>query len=108
MPAADAISRIFAAGPTRIGTINPFAPASIAPASAVASQGYATAVGTGVETCARASSRSYFPVPVVLMSYCLAFCSRDRVATADPVSFNRRVSTMASATPYSSGTNAVW
>ena len=41
------ISRILAAGPTRIGVISPFAPASMAPASAVSSQGCTTAVATG-------------------------------------------------------------
>ena len=57
LPEVDAVlpwrSRaIFAAGPTRIGTIRPLAAASIAPASAVSSQGCATAVGTGVEAAA--------------------------------------------------------
>ena len=42
----------------------PFSPASIAPASAVSSQGWATAVGTGSRLRHLASSASYFPVPV--------------------------------------------
>ena len=56
----------FAAGPTRIGVISPASPASIAPASAVSSQGYATAVGIGARFLQRSSSFSYFPVPVFL------------------------------------------
>ena len=36
---AAATSRIFAAGPTRIGVMSPFSAASIAPASAVSSHG---------------------------------------------------------------------
>ena len=66
MPAAFATSRIFAAGPTRIGTISPFWPASIAAASAVSSHGCATAVGTGSRLRQRSSSASYLPVPVMV------------------------------------------
>ena len=59
-----AISWIFGAGPTRIGTISPCWPASTAPARADCSQGWATAVGTGGRPWQRAISCSYFPVPV--------------------------------------------
>ena len=61
---------ILAAGPTRIGMISPFAPASSAPASAVASQGCATAVGIGSRLRQRSSSCSYFPVPVSRVISC--------------------------------------
>ena len=64
-PLFFATSRIFAAGPTRIGVISFFAPASSAPARAVSSQGCATAVGTGSRLRQRSSSASYLPVPVV-------------------------------------------
>ena len=45
-------------------TMRPFSPASIAPASAVSSQGCAIAVGTGGRLRHRSSTCSYFPVPV--------------------------------------------
>ncbi len=64
MPSALAISAIFDAGPTRIGVINPFCAASIGPASADASHGWATAVAIGGRLRQRSSSCSYFPVPV--------------------------------------------
>ena len=54
---------ILPAGPTRMGVISPFAPASTAPASADSSQGCATAVGTGSRGRHRSSSCSYLPVP---------------------------------------------
>ena len=86
MPAAAATSRIFAAGPTRIGVISFFSPASMAPASAEASQGCATAVGTGSSSAQRFRSCSYFPVPA-------------HVVLAVPVSRSSSVRPMASATP---------
>ena len=46
-----------------MGVINPFAPASMAPANADSSQGCATAVTTGSRSLHRSSSCSYFPVP---------------------------------------------
>src|SRR6266404_2410979 len=58
-----AIPAIFPAGPTRIGSINPLSPASIAPANAVSSHGYTTAVGTASRLLHFSSSRSYLPVP---------------------------------------------
>src|SRR3954447_7409724 len=65
MPLEDATSRIFASGPTRIGTISPFSAASTAPASDVASTGCATAVVAGSRLRHLASSASYFPVPEI-------------------------------------------
>src|SRR5215204_1638543 len=65
MPCSRATARIFSSGPTRIGAISPWSPASIAPTSAVASQGCATAVGTGSRPRHLASAASYFPVPEV-------------------------------------------
>src|SRR5215831_12950390 len=67
MPALSATSAIFASGPTRIGRMRPFSPASIAPASAVSSHGCATAVGTGSRLRHLTSSCSYFPVPEVIV-----------------------------------------
>ncbi len=46
-PAASAVARIFAAGPTRIGTMMPACAASTAPLSALASHGWATAQAIG-------------------------------------------------------------
>ena len=63
MPLCFATSSILAAGPTRMGVISPLAPASSAAASAVDSQGWATAVGIGSRLRQRASTCSYFPVP---------------------------------------------
>ena len=40
-----------------------------APDKAVASHGYATAVGTGSKLRLRSSSRSYFPVPVAVACF---------------------------------------
>src|SRR5262245_15672477 len=68
MPFFLAISWILAAGPTRIGTIRPFWPASIAPSRAVFSHGCATAVGTGSRLRHLSSSASYLPVPVIVPS----------------------------------------
>src|SRR6186997_369184 len=68
MPCAFAISRIFASGPTRMGTMSPFSAASIAPASAVSSHGCATAVVTAGRLRHRSSMASYFPVPVFSMA----------------------------------------
>src|SRR6201988_2626073 len=122
MHAEAAVSSIMGAGPTTPGTINTRFAASIAPVKADASQGWATAVGTGAKLAHRASSRSYFPVPVA------CFISRISLAdeltafypplciesyydefvvtpfaraprTAGPVSFNKSVSKIAIATP---------
>ena len=60
-----AMSRSLSAGPTRMGAISPFAPASMAAINAVSSQGCATAVGTGSRPRHLSRSASYFPVPVV-------------------------------------------
>src|SRR5262245_12233175 len=62
-PARFATAAILSDGPTRIGVISPFAPASMAPPSAVSSHGCATAVGMGSRLRHLASSCSYFPVP---------------------------------------------
>ena len=63
IPCALATSWIFADGPTRIGAITPRAAASMAPASADASHGCATAVAIGSRSRHRRSSCSFFPVP---------------------------------------------
>ena len=59
---------ILAAGPTRIGTISPFAPASMRAGQC----GFLAGVGDGrwhwFQASAPSSSCSYFPVPVVLES----------------------------------------
>ena len=108
-PPACAISSIFArradedrrrSGPAR-------RPRS-APASADSSQGYATAVGIGARLLHRSSSRSYFPVPVLGSWILLAGDRRPAARAAGPVSFRKKVRTMASATPYRSGSNVVW
>ena len=65
-PASFATDAIFAAGPTRIGTISFRRAASRAPASADASQGWATAVVAGARPLQSASSCSYLPEPVFI------------------------------------------
>ena len=50
--ACAAAARIFASGPTRIGTIRPASAASTAPSNEIASQGWATAVGIGCKPAA--------------------------------------------------------
>src|SRR5947209_4443896 len=64
-PEDSAIARILVAGPTRTGSIRPFAPASSAPARAVFSQGWTTAVGTGGSALHISRRRSYLPVPLL-------------------------------------------
>jgi hypothetical protein len=64
IPADSATSAILSAGPISSGTIRPSLKASIAPDSAVASHGCATAVGTGGRLSHRARICSYLPVPV--------------------------------------------
>src|SRR5688500_2713961 len=64
IPADFAVFAMLAAGPTSSGMINPRLYASTAPASAVASHGCATAVGTGSNPLHRSRRSSYFPVPV--------------------------------------------
>ena len=59
-PLFFATSRIFAAGPTRMGVISCFAPASSAPARAVSSHGCTTAVGTGSRLRHRSSRARTF------------------------------------------------
>src|SRR3954464_6964367 len=61
--AERAVWAMAAAGPTRIGMVRPRRAASTAPDKAVASQGCATAVGTGGRLAHRARSASYLPVP---------------------------------------------
>ncbi len=59
-PCSRATAAIFAAGPTRIGTMMPASAASTAPRSEVSSHGCTTIVGAGGTSFARAISRSYF------------------------------------------------
>ncbi len=59
-PCASATPRIFAAGPTRMGTTSPAAAASSAPRSEVSSQGCATIITAEGTACAAATSRSCF------------------------------------------------
>src|SRR6516162_3314025 len=58
-PCSRATAEIFAAGPTRIGTLTPASAASIGPRSEVSSQGCTTIVRAAETFFARASSRSY-------------------------------------------------
>ena len=58
-PCSRATAEIFAAGPTRIGTMMPASAASIGPRSEVSSQGYTTTVIAAGTSFARARSRSY-------------------------------------------------
>ena len=60
MPCSRATAAIFAAGPTRIGSMMPASAASTAPRSEVSSQGCTTMVAAGGTSLARAISRSYF------------------------------------------------
>src|SRR6185369_1765681 len=67
--AAFAVSSIFAAGPTRIGSMSPACAASTAPVKAETSQGWATAVGIAPTLLHRSNNFSYFPVPVFALIF---------------------------------------
>src|SRR4051812_3973003 len=68
MSCAFASARIFASGPNSTGAMSPMRAASIAPASELWSQGYATAVGVGGSALQNSIRRWYFS--------CLAFTAR--------------------------------
>ena len=94
-------------GPTRIGTISPCSPASIAPRQRRFLAGMGDRGRHRLEAATSSEQRSYFPVPGVRSMAPRAVASP---AAGSPVRFlsGRTSERSASATPNSSGANAVW